>query len=108
MAYLRLYNQELDTSVEQQINDNYDIDKIKRMWRHKYGKIYDKCTIDIIGGGIRVRNDMRRIVNTLNGNIYDTKYDAAKDLKLTTTTIYNHLSKRNGIKFEYLVKYEGE
>ena len=108
MAYLRLYNQEIDTSVEQQINDNYDIDKIKRMWRHKYGKILDKCTIEIIGKLNRKHQDGRTIINNKNGEKYITPTEASIALKVTPQTILRHLKKLNNSPFDYLVKYEGD
>ena len=108
MATLRLYNEKLDFTIDHYICDNYSIEKIKKLWKHRYGKMYYKSTVEVIGNAVRICQDNRRIVNVRNGKIYTTKYDAAIDLNLTTTTIYNHLKKRNGLRFEYLVMYEGE
>jgi hypothetical protein len=82
---------------------------IIKMWKYRYGKKFYECQIEKyqeapIKGGVRY-NHLRKLKDLKTGVIYENQEDAAKNLKVSESTIRNHAKRLAGKRLGYLVQY---
>lgn len=107
MMIAKLIHPKLGVAAQEVVRDGYSINSIESRWQSKYGKKFKECQVVIEGqepdlGAIK----QVLVQNVRTGEIYNSKQEAADDLKVDITTIRNHLAKRvNPKEGRFLVRY---
>ncbi len=92
MVICKLVHFEKKLSVEFTVSKAFSVEKIKQLWKYKYGKLFYECEFIVVG---TIKNKKyKKVINCITGDIYETISDAANAMGLTETTINNHCNKK--------------
>ena len=107
MNVLKLIYVEKGLEVICPISEFSDIEKIKKEWKFRYGKLYDKC--DIVHEGQKLKGPKkRRVRNISTDEIYESIKEASIALFMSENGVRNQCMKfykRVKSDFKYIVEY---
>ena len=91
MPVLKLVYAEKGLMVVYPLSEYSQIGKIKKAWKFKYGKLYDRCKI--VYEGEQLFPKLRKVRNIATGEVYDSVEDAATKLFMSNNGVRNQCRK---------------
>ena len=88
MKILRLVHPTLGLCCEHRCNLRSDEWKIRKRWKHTYGKMMRNCTIEVIN------DNLKRVEYIKTNEIFDSVHLAAIHTGTNNTTVRTHCDKK--------------
>lgn len=109
MQVVKIYHPILDISVEQVATNDKSVHKIKKEWKKRYGKLFDKCTISVTDDGVVRKNftNAPPVIYIPTGEEFENFFEAAEALGVSKTMVYTHCCKRLSPDFnKYVFRFK--
>jgi len=111
MRLMKLIYQEKNFSVHQVCTSYFTESRVLAVWKKRYGKMFDKCTVEIECDDVVVKDKkklnphVRPVRNIRTGDYYYSVNEAVQETGLSYTSVYNQCNRSYSIGYDYWLKW---
>ena len=110
MKLMKLLYEDKSFIVQQVCTLYFTEEKIRDIWRKRYGKLFYKCKVIVECSDVIIINKnpgrpKKTIKNIRTGDKYSSVLEAIKETGLSDTSVYNQCNRKYGIGYDYFLKW---